>query len=403
MKVTGIIAEYNPFHNGHKYHLESSKKITNSDYCIVVMSGNYVQRGEPAIADKWIRTKMALQNGADIVIELPSIYATSSAEFFAQNSINILNSTNIVDSICFGSEINDIKLITKFATILSDEPLPYKSILKRELSKGVSFPTARSTALKEYTGYDSKFLESPNNILGVEYLKSLIKLNSKLVPYTLKRNVAYNSKDLNDNITSALSIRESLKSNNIEIIKSTIPMLGFNTLLDSIKSGNSPIFLDNFSTILNYKLRTNDKLDEILDIDEGVENRILNAASSNFKVTDIIKAVKTKRYTFTKLQRALLHIILDIKKSDLKKYNLNLKYIRILGFRKQSEKLLSYLISNSDVPVITNLKKALNTMSKDTCDLIYKENLFTDIYFLANPSLNKRLPNKEYTMPIIVY
>lgn len=398
MKVTSIIAEYNPFHNGHKYHLEQSKKITNSDYCIVVMSGNYVQRGEPAILDKWVRTKIALQSGADIVIELPSIYSTSSAEFFAHNAVSILDKTNIVESICFGSEIGDIEIIKEFANILSTEPLEYKAMLKEELSKGISFPLARANALKAYI-HNSDFIESPNNILAIEYIKSIIKLKSNIKPYTIKRNSDYHSAILSD-ISSATAIRQAIKEKKDFI--NSIPKESANILFEAISCGIAPIFFDDFSTLLNYKLRVNKNLSDILDINEGLENRIINSSKYNFNISDITKSIKTKRYTYTRIQRALLHIILGLKKSDLQIYNNNIQYIKILGFRKQSEQVLSALCKNSSIYVITNTKKSINELNTLGLNMLNQEIKFTDIYFLSNPNLKQRQPNKEFTMPIVI-
>ncbi len=398
MKITGIIAEYNPFHNGHKYHIEQSKKITNSEYCIVVMSGNYVQRGEPAITDKWTRTKMALQNGADIVIELPCVYATSSAESFAFGAVSLLNSTNIVSSMCFGSETNDIESIKNLANILCNEPYEYQNILKQELKKGLVFPVARANALKLFTG--NECVSSPNNILAVEYIKALLKLNSNIQPFTIKRQIAeYHSTDILENIASATAIRLALKNNNKELLSKVIPKDSLDTFLKSIEEGIAPIFFDNFSALLHYKLRTNQsELSDILDITEGIENRIINYAKTNFNISDIVSEVKTKRYTYTKIQRALLHIILDIKKDDLKPCN----YLRVLGFRKSSEHLLSKLYHNSFIPVITNLKNSNKLLLKDALNMLNKDIISTDIYYLNNPNLKQRKPNREYTTPIII-
>lgn len=409
MKVTGIVAEYNPFHNGHKYHLEKAKKITAADYLIVVMSGNYVQRGEPAILDKWTRTKMALENGADIVIELPSIYSSSSAEFFAQGSVALLNSTNLISSLCFGAETNNIEVMKSFANILYNEPSEYKIILKQELAKGLVFPAARANALKIFTGNDSTFLDSPNNILAVEYLKAIMKLKSDIIPYIVKRNIAdYHSLDMTSNIASATAIRNALKNKNSEFINNVIPKNSIKTFSDAISKGVAPVFFDELSMLLHYKLRISspEQLADILDITEGLENRIINIAKNNFTISDIVSNVKTKRYTYTKIQRALLHIILDFKKSDLCEYNNHTEgaiYIRVLGFRKVSENLLSILCNSASIPVITNIKKAQETLSPIGMKMLKQELSSTDIYFLANPSIKQRLANKEYTMPIVLF
>jgi predicted nucleotidyltransferase len=406
MNTVGIIAEYNPFHNGHKYHLEQSKKITGADYVVVVMSGNYVQRGEPAIVDKWTRTKMALQNGADIVIELPSIYASSSAEGFAHAAISLLNATGIVSSVCFGSETADISFMKELADILVNEPEPYKTLLKSELSKGLVFPKARANALKAYTKNESSFIESPNNILAIEYIKALNRLKSAIVPYTIQREAAqYHSTSIDSDISSATAIRLNLKNNTINAIDHVIPKESIDTFLDTLNKGIGPIYFDDYSQLLHYKLRTQsvEQLSDILDITEGIENRILNASYSHFMISDIVNFVKTKRYTYTKIQRALLHILLDFKKADIQAYSNTLPYLRVLGFRKSSEALLSNLCKKAIIPVITNTKKVNKTLSPIGVKMFHQEAVSTDTYFLNTPDLSQRTANKEYTTPIIIY
>lgn len=407
MKTAGIIAEYNPFHMGHKYHIEQTKKITNADKIIVIMSGNYVQRGEPAIIDKWTRAKMALLNGADIVIELPSIYSSSSAEFFALSSVGLLNSLNVVDCICFGSENTDIEQMYKTAELLTDEPTEYKNLLKSELDKGLVFPAARAKAIKNYLDIDSSFLDTPNNILGIEYIKALIKLNSNIKPFTILRNTAgYHSTDISMNIASATAIRLALKNNSIENIKQVIPENCFEILKNNLDINSVPVFYDNFSMILQYKLRTMSpkKLSNILDVNEGLENRILETAYSNFLISGIVNKVKTKRYTYTKIQRAILHILLDITQNDFLEFNSNgfCQYARILGFRKESQDLLSLITKKSTIPVIINIKKDSNTLTSLRYKMFEQEILFTDTYFLGLPNDKLRQGKKEYTQPVVI-
>lgn len=233
MKVVGLITEYNPFHNGHKYHLEASKEKASATHSIAVMSGNFLQRGEPALLDKWTRAKMAVDSGVDLVLELPTVFATQSAEYFAHGALSVLEDTNVVDSLCFGSELGDTELLKDIADVLVDEPLEFKNILKKHLNLGLSFPKARSLALKaffehaKYSHFEKieKIVESPNNILGIEYMKSLIKLKSKITPLTIKRVYSnYHDKDINSSIASATSIREHyFKNKNIKELSSVVP------------------------------------------------------------------------------------------------------------------------------------------------------------------------------------
>ena len=215
--VLGIISEYNPFHNGHMHHLQECKKNTKCDGVICIMSGNFMQRGGPAIIDKWKRAQMAIENGVDLVIELPTYYAVSSAEFFAYGSVSILNSLEIVNNLFFGSECGDIKSLTKIAQTLVEEPWEFKEILKRNINSGLTFAKARELALIEFTNdnYIENIISSSNNILGIEYIKAILKLNSPIVPFTLKREgSSYNDKLLSTSFSSATSIREALKNKN---------------------------------------------------------------------------------------------------------------------------------------------------------------------------------------------
>lgn len=215
MNITGIITEYNPFHSGHLYHLNSAKEITNCDGVICIMSGNFIQRGAPAIIDKWARAEMAIENGVDLVIELPSFYALSSAEIFAKGSVTILDSLGVVNSIFFGSESGNIEELINISKILAYEPLEFKNLLKSNLKKGITYAKARENSLKEFTNNIdiSKILNNSNNILGIEYIKTLIRLNSNINPLTLTRvGGTYNDKTLNNDFSSATSIRESIKN-----------------------------------------------------------------------------------------------------------------------------------------------------------------------------------------------
>jgi predicted nucleotidyltransferase len=407
MNALGLICEYNPFHNGHLLHINESKKITSSTDTVVVMSGNYVQRGEPAIVDKQARTKMALLNGADIVIELPLHFATSSAESFSFGAIKILNDCGIVSKVCFGSECNDINLLKKISSTLFSESDEFKSALKHNLSKGLTYPLARQNALTCFLDVDKKVLSSPNNILAIEYLKALEKLNSKIKPYCLKRSNDHNCKHITSNITSATSIRSSLKENGLISIKNTLPKSSFDILEQEIHKGLCPSSLNNLSHILHFILRTQplEYLSSILDITEGLENRIVKSSNSTFYIDDLLKNIKTKRYTYTKLQRALLHIILDIKKQDFDKCNaLGPSYIRVLGFNKEKEYLLKNLKDNSSLPIITNLKNAYKVLNPYQLSILQKEIVSTDIYYLSKNSFSSFPTEKniEYKLPLVI-
>ena len=244
-KVLGIIAEYNPFHNGHLYHINESKKAVNADYTIAIMSGNFVQRGDTSLVDKWSKAEMALKNGIDLVIELPLLYSISSAENFAEGSIKILNSLNLVDYLSFGSELCDVNILNEFANVLYYEPKEFVSILNHELSKGFSFPKARENALLMYLNDIRKYaniLSSPNNILAIEYLKALKKYKSSIVPVSIyRKKVDYNSTEIVDNFASATAIRKIAMTNDVWSLRQVMPKSSFDMMYDCLRSRKSCI------------------------------------------------------------------------------------------------------------------------------------------------------------------
>lgn len=239
-KVLGIIAEYNPFHNGHLYHLEKAKKDTDSNYTVAVMSGNFTQRGTTSLMDKWSKAKIAVNNGIDLVLELPVLYATSSAENFAEGAVKILNSLGIVDSLAFGAETPDMEVLNKCADVLFHEPKKYKTLLSHELSKGLSFPKARENALMIYLNDIRKFanvLSSPNNILGIEYIKALKKLKSTIEPYAIARHeVGYHDLNYTENTASSTAIRDLIKNNGFNALSSLVPASSYSILAKNMKA-----------------------------------------------------------------------------------------------------------------------------------------------------------------------
>ena len=266
MKTIGIVAEYNPFHNGHLYQLQASRQQAGAECAVVVMSGNYTQRGEPAIVDKWARAEMALHSGADLVIELPVAYAMGSAEYFAYGAVKLLDSLGAIDMICFGSEAGSIDNLSAAARILADEPENYRSYLKEFLSEGISFPAARQKAISLYAksiyGKDhlSSLLKSPNNILGIEYLKALLRLKSNIIPMTIERiGSNYNSAELSGNMSSATSIRKILNDNGWdnarELLANTIPKCSADIMDRQFEDGKGPIFPENYEMPLISALR----------------------------------------------------------------------------------------------------------------------------------------------------
>ena len=323
MKICGIVAEYNPFHNGHKFQIEQTKKLTGCDTVIAIMSGNFIQRGMPALFDKWTRAKMAIENGVDLVIELPTCYATSSAEYFAHGAIGIMDAFNCVEYLSFGSRYNDIEVLKRIASVLHSEPEEYKKILQKELKKGTSYPIARSNALKNFLKkeFDSKILENilldSNNILGIEYLKALLTYDSPITPCAIERiGGDYLSTNIVGNICSATGIREMLQNNNLNRLPDVVPENSLKLIQAQLTLGKSPMTMKHFEKEILFLLRklSSNELSEISDVTEGLENVLKKAVTEGFDIDDLIEKIKTKRYTKTRVQRILIHTLLRNKK-----------------------------------------------------------------------------------------
>lgn len=417
-KILGIIAEYNPFHNGHLYHLETSKKLTNCDFSVAIISGNFNQRGSTSIIDKWSKTKMALQNGIDLVIELPVLYSISSAENFADGAVKILNSLRIVDYLSFGSETSDIKILENIANILYNEPNKYKNLLSDELNKGLSFPKSRENALLGYIKNDNllkndkldfeeykKALSSPNNILGIEYLKALKKYNSSIQPVCISRFATnYNSTDLSksnnstsncnmencnlQNFASATAIRKLVKNKDFNTIKSVIPEKSYSILINCLTNGTIVPDLNCFEKEIIYNLRKMniEEIANLPDVSEGLEFSIKKAANSCNTLNNFLDIVKSKRYTITRLQRILLYALLNISKEDMQlSKKIEKPYIRILGFNDNGKKIVSKIAKNHpELTLITSVKKFIDNNSNiDLQNMFNKDTFATDVYSLA--------------------
>ena len=408
--VLGIISEYNPFHNGHLHHLIESKKITNSDYCIAVMSGNFTQRGEISIVDKWEKAKMAIANGVDLVIELPTLYAISSAENFASGAIKILDSLGIVDFVSFGSECNDISILDDIANVLAFEPSQYKTLLSHELSRGESFPKARENALMMYLNDIRRFanvLSSPNNILGIEYLKSLKRQKSEIKPITIQRKDAkYNDTAIprNSRFASATAIRNLCQAtDDISPIQKFVPEATFDILEENIKKGNFVKNLSVFDKEIIYTLRkmTTDEISNLPDVSEGLEFALKNAVNQCNSVVELLSIVNTKRYTKTRLQRILLYAILGITKQDMKISMDTTPYIRVLGFNEKGQELLGEISKkNRKLEIITSVKKFIDKKSNENLKLMLNKDIWaTDVYTLGFDYDSKA--NLDYTHKLI--
>lgn len=395
-KILAIICEYNPFHNGHLYQLNESIKIAQPDYVVCIMSGNFAQRGNTALINKWARAQMALESGVDMVIELPTIYSISSAENFAAGSIKILNSLNSDIYLSFGSESGNIFVLNKFAEILYREPKEYVTMLNHELAKGLSYPKARENAMLLYINdirNSANVLSGSNNILGLEYLKQIMKTGSKITPMTIKRiGTDYNSLSTSNNIASATAIREMLVQK--KSVKNLMPKSAYTILKEELGNGRFVLDISQFEKQIIYKLRTMSvsEIANLPDVSEGLEYKIKDASNTCNTLEDLISVIKSKRYTLTRINRILLYALLDITKQDYEISRKVTPYIRVLGVSEPGKQLLSEISRNKKLNVVTSVKQFMdNNNNKNLKTMLEKDIHATNIYTLEykkNPDAN---------------
>lgn len=411
MKVNGIIAEYNPFHNGHQYQLEESKRITGADYTIIALSGNFMQRGAPALLDKHSRAEMALRGGADLVLELPAIYSVSSAEYFAQGAVSLLSSLNVITNLCFACENGDITLLSQIARILAEEPAEFSQLMKYYIRQGYSFPYARSTALMQCFPplvYNNSIFSAANNILGIEYIKAILRQKSPLKPMTIKRlGPGYHSLIPGAQYCSALSIRHALweQESDASCVQAYIPEFAGQLLSERIAEKRI-VRSNHFSSALYYKLLSEKEngYEKYLDVSQSLSDRIVNNLDRFVNYDDFCNLLKTKELTYTRISRCLLHILLNITKEDMALcaelgYT---PYARVLGFRRSASPLLSAIKKNSSVPLITKLSDAEKKLDEDAVNMLKQDIQISQLYHGVVAGLSETEPLNEYTIPLVI-
>ena len=364
MKVTGIIAEYNPFHRGHQYHLAQAVRKTGADAVIVVMSGNFVQRGTGAVADKYTRAQAALLCGADLVLELPVLYSAASAEYFAGGAIALLESTGVVENVAFGSESSNTDMLLELAKLLADEPEDYKLALKKHLQAGNSFPKARELALQNCIFCpDTTLLSQPNNILALEYCKQLYRRKSSIQPVFIRREGgAYHQAQQDELFSSATRIRTQLSEHlSVDAVAAQLPKQTL-PLLKNAYQKTFPVFDEDFSAYVHFALLRVPGHDytPYLDVNEELSNRIRSSLYDYTCFHAFVQKLKTKELTYSRICRCLLHIMLDMRK-DM--YETALKqtlipYIRILGMGEKGSILLRHMRAKTSLDFVTNASGA---------------------------------------------
>jgi predicted nucleotidyltransferase len=396
MKILGLIVEYNPFHNGHHYHLQQSKKYADADFTVAIMSGHFLQRGVPALQDKWTRAQQAIDCGVDLVIELPLVYSLNSAEYFAHGAIKLLDRLNIIDEIIFGSEDGSIDHFLTQGKVFAEEPPAFVNALKKYLNQGLSFPKARANAFQDISNQpviDNK----PNNILGVEYAKAIVALDSDITLQTIKRQGTDYFSDTIESISSATAIRQFIKNHqDLSPLQKTLPQSTYNSLINYDRHF---VFRDDFEDLIFYKLRTipTEALAQIHDVNEGLENRIVEMAIQSNTLEELIINIKTKRYTYTRIQRILFKALFNIQHS----YKADEpRYVRFLGFNQKGMALINRIKENSPLEVITNLRnfKPKDSIARRMIDLDINA---TNIYQLFSTPQHKRGGQDYFNKPII--
>jgi predicted nucleotidyltransferase len=407
MKVVGIIAEYNPFHLGHAYHIEETRRLTDADYVIVVMSGDFVQRGAPAFLSKYLRTRMALAGGADLVFELPSTHACESAEFFGQSGVELLNGLGCVDMLSFGSESGDTGTFCKAGDFLSHETAEYKELLRRCLKDGLSFPSARKRAVD--TLYpDEKWtslLDTPNNILGIEYCKAINRLKSNIRPVTVKRKSSdYHALTLNQGLPSATAIRRAWTQAAAQGQLQDYPSLfasfppAISSMLQEENAWNAVITEDDFSLLFRWLLFCSDipALSSYHDLSADLASRILNTRDQYENFSQYVSLLKTRELTYSRICRALFHALLGIREVP------SLSYARLLGFRRTAAPVLTAIKKQGSLPIVTKLADASGFLSPEANSLLEDNIRIAHLYEnVCCEKLHRRFIH-EYTRQIII-
>ena len=403
MKIVGLITEYNPFHAGHLYHMQRARELTGADYCVVLMSGSFVQRGEPAIFDKYRRTKAALLAGADLVLEMPVAFSPASAHEFAAYGVALLSAIG-VDAVVFGSECGQIEFLKQAASALNHESAEFQERLRKGLKAGLTYPQARAKALEMEDTWAS-VLTSPNNILGIEYLRAAEDLHSPMEFYTISRKGSgYHEDTLADaNFPSASAIRGIIRNSLskdkdlLDILASHLP-----AVTHPAYTGAVPVFVDDFSELLNAAVLQMQATFSIADLSPELAARLAKPPYFPLSFEERIQALKTRQLTYTRVSRALLHLVLGMREEDISRWKDEgyALYARILGFRRQSSPLLSCLHKKSSIPLITKMADAAQNLSPSALALLEQEVYASHLYQTVRMKRSGVFQN-EYTEGLV--
>lgn len=410
MKTTGIIAEFNPFHNGHAYLLQKARELTGAELVIVVMSGDFVQRGAPALLSKYARAEMALRCGADLVIELPVFSACASAEYFAEGALRILTDLG-ADSFCFGSESGDLNALDALAGILTAEPEEYRALLKKHLASGMSFPASRRAAVTAILPESSSLLDTPNNLLAVEYLKACRRRHFAIRPYTIVRaGSSYHDTALSAGVFPSASALRSFLSDEVMplsliSLSESMPMPAYE-ILEREFFRTFPVTENDFSNLLSYQLlhTTLPELADIADIGPELANRIFARRFDCIRTREFTQSLKTKELTYTRLSRALLHSILRITAKEQESFRQlpHSPYLRVLGLTAAARPFLKELQNNTELPLLMKPAKARRLLSGEAFSLFEKDITASELYRQISFDRYQVAQPSEFTHEILV-
>ncbi len=411
MSVVGIVAEFNPFHNGHLLLVEEVRQKLQPEAVICVMSGPFVQRGEPALCDKWARTRMALSNGIDMVIELPFCFAARSAYYFARGALLTLQAAG-ADQLAFGSESGILDPLLEIAGLLSHETAAFQQKLKANLARGLSYPSARADAIKSILGDHSpeisQLLSGPNNILGIEYLRVIKQLDLGLKPITIaRRGAGYHDSGVSA-LASATAIRQAVYQGYLHDLSQGLPQISFRILKEEIQAGRAPIKHDGLEAALLSQLRLASKewLKTIYEVTEGLENRLLLAAQQSGTLAALRDTVKSKRYNLTRVNRMLLYSLFAVSKSQMARFDkAGPQYIRLLGFSSQGRKILQKVKNNSELPILSTGSQIAamirNPPGNTGSEMLALDIKASDIFSLLAPMPQQRQGGQDYFRQVV--
>lgn len=392
-KICGIIAEYNPLHNGHIYHIRETRSIGKVDFVVAIISGNFMQRGVPAILDKWTRGRLAVEAGSvDLVLEIPYFIATESAEYYAKGSIGILESLGVIDSVSFGSEKGSVEELKDIAKLLREEPFKYSDKLTEYIAEGMSFPKARERAVAEFLGDEySKMLRLPNNILAVEYLKHIKSMQA----ITIKRQGGYHADDAGPEYPSATGIRKKILDNKYDIVKNSVPREVYEEITNNSISGLSKSIKEYFNLIRTEIVKRNSsELENIQGITEGLENKIKKEIRYHDDYKEFVSSVKSKRYTMTAIERGLNHILMSIDKKEVEEaFENEMWYTRVLALNDRGAFVLKKAKEKAGIKILNNINKEeklpelfkYDIMASDIYNIITGKDMYKNSDFVMKP------------------